>query len=138
MVSAWNRSKLDEMALPPCHAFAQFKGINGKLSCQLYQRSADMFVGVPFNIASYSLLTHMLAQICDLELGEFIWTGGDCHIYNNHMDQVKQQLERAPVNGPILEMPEFTTLEELLQTKTEDYRLVGYDPMPSIKAPMAV
>ena len=138
IVSAWNPSKLDKMALPPCHAFAQFKVINGKLSCQLYQRSADMFLGVPFNIASYSLLTHMLAQICDLEVGEFIWTGGDCHIYNNHMDQVKEQLERSPRNGPILEMPEFTTLEELLQTKTGDYRLVGYDPMPSIKAPMAV
>jgi thymidylate synthase len=97
-----------------------------------------MFLGVPFNIASYSLLTHMLAQICDLELGEFIWTGGDCHIYNNHMDQVKEQLERSPRNSPILEMPEFTTLDELLNTKTEDYNLVRYDPMPSIKAPMAV
>tara|TARA_B110000977_G_scaffold196399_1_gene276691 strand:- start:168 stop:1046 length:879 start_codon:yes stop_codon:yes gene_type:complete len=138
ILSAWNPNQLAAMALPPCHALAQFKVINGKLSCQLYQRSADMFLGVPFNIASYSLLTHMLAQICNLELGEFIWTGGDCHIYNNHFDQVKQQLERQPGNGPILEMPEFTTLEELLNTKTKDYRLVGYDPMPSIKAPMAV
>ena len=138
IVSAWNAAEVDRMALPPCHTMFQFHVQDGELSCQLYQRSADMFLGVPFNIASYSLLTHMLAQICDLELGEFIWTGGDCHIYNNHMDQVKQQLERAPVNGPILEMPEFTTLEELLQTKTEDYRLVGYNPMPSIKAPMAV
>ena len=138
IVNAWNVGELNDMALTPCHCLFQFYTANGKLSCQLYQRSADMFLGVPFNIASYSLITHMLAQICDLELGEFIWTGGDCHIYNNHMDQVKQQLERAPVNGPILEMPEFTTLEELLQTKTEDYRLVGYNPMPSIKAPMAV
>jgi thymidylate synthase len=97
-----------------------------------------MFLGVPFNIASYSLLTHMLAQICDLEVGTFIWTGGDCHIYQNHMEQVKQQLERTPVDGPILEMPEFSTLEELLATKPSDYNLVGYDPMPTIKAPMAV
>jgi len=97
-----------------------------------------MFLSVPFNIASYSLLTHMLAQIAGLEVGDFVWSGGDCHIYNNHMDQVKEQLERSPRNGPILEMPEFTTLEELLQTKTEDYKLVGYNPMPSIKAPMAV
>ena len=126
------------MTLPPCHTLAQFRVMNGKLSCQLYQRSADMFLGVPFNIASYSLLTHMLAQICDLEVGTFIWTGGDCHIYNNHMEQVKQQLERTPADGPILEMPEFSTLEELLATKPSDYNLVGYDPMPTIKAPMAV
>ena len=118
------------MTLPPCHTLAQFRVMNGKLSCQLYQRSADMFLGVPFNIASYSLLTHMLAQICDLEVGTFIWTGGDCHIYNNHMEQVKQQLERTPADGPIL--------EELLATKPSDYNLVGYDPMPTIKAPMAV
>ena len=138
ILSAWNVSEIPDMALPPCHTMSQFKVINGKLSCKLYQRSADMFLGVPFNIASYALLTHMLAQICNLELGDFIWTGGDCHIYSNHMDQVKEQLERSPSNGPILEMPEFTTLEELLNTKTSDYRLVGYDPMPSIKAPMAV
>jgi thymidylate synthase len=138
ILSAWNVSEIPDMALPPCHTMSQFKVINGKLSCQLYQRSADMFLGVPFNIASYALLTHMLAQICKLELGDFVWTGGDCHIYSNHMDQVKEQLERSPRNGPILEMPEFTTLEELLNTKTSDYRLVGYDPMPSIKAPMAV
>ena len=138
LLSAWNPSELEKMALPPCHTMSQFKVINGKLSCQLYQRSADMFLGVPFNIASYSLLTHMLAQICGLDLGEFIWTGGDCHIYNNHFDQVKQQLERSPQNGPILEMPEFKSLNELLATKTSDYRLVGYNPMDSIKAPMAV
>jgi len=138
ILSAWNPNQLEDMTLPPCHTLAQFRVINNKLSCQLYQRSADMFLGVPFNIASYSLLTHMLAQICNLDLGEFIWTGGDCHIYNNHFDQVKQQLERSPRNGPILEMPGFTSLDELLQTKTSDYRLVGYDPMDTIKAPMAV
>jgi len=126
------------MVLPPCHTLSQFKVINGKLSCQLYQRSADMFLGVPFNIASYSLLTHMLAQICNLEVGEFIWTGGDCHIYQNHFEQVSQQLERKPMKGPVLEMPTFSTLEELLETATSDYKLLGYDPMPSIKAPMAV
>ena len=138
ILSAWNPSKLDKMALPPCHTLAQFRVINGKLSCQLYQRSADMFLGVPFNIASYSLLTHMLAQICKLELGDFIWTGGDCHIYQNHMEQVKQQLERTPTKGPILEMPEFSNIAELLQTKTSDFKLVNYNPMDSIKAPMAV
>jgi thymidylate synthase len=138
ILSAWNVAEVPDMALPPCHTMSQFRVINGKLSCQLYQRSADMFLGVPFNIASYSLLTRMLAQICNLGVGEFIWTGGDCHIYSNHMNQVKEQLERTPMNGPILEMPEFNTLEELLATKTSDYRLVGYDPMPSITAPMAV
>ena len=138
ILSAWNPNQIDKMALPPCHTLAQFKVINGKLSCQLYQRSADMFLGVPFNIASYSLLTHMLAQICKLEVGDFVWTGGDCHIYQNHMDQVKQQLERTPTNGPILEMPAFENLAELLQTKTSDYKLLNYNPMESIKAPMAV
>jgi thymidylate synthase len=138
ILSAWNPSKLDKMALPPCHTLAQFRVINGKLSCQLYQRSADMFLGVPFNIASYSLLTHMLAQICKLDLGDFIWTGGDCHIYQNHMEQVNQQLERTPTKGPILEMPEFTNIAEVLKTKVSDYKLVNYNPMDSIKAPMAV
>jgi len=138
ILSAWNPILIDKMALPPCHTLVQFKVINSKLSCQLYQRSADMFLGVPFNIASYSLLTHMLAQICKLELGEFVWTGGDCHIYNNHFEQVKQQLERTPVKGPILDMPKFENLAELLQTKTSDYKLINYNPMDSIKAPMAV
>jgi len=138
ILSAWNPILIDEMALPPCHTLVQFKVINSKLSCQLYQRSADMFLGVPFNIASYSLLTHMLAQICKLELGEFVWAGGDCHIYNNHFEQVKQQLERTPVKGPILDMPKFENLAELLQTKTSDYKLINYNPMDSIKAPMAV
>ena len=138
ILSAWNPTELEMMALPPCHTMSQFKVINGKLSCQLYQRSADMFLGVPFNIASYSLLTHMLAQICGLEVGEFVWTGGDCHIYQNHMEQVKQQLEREPMSGPTLEMPEFSNIVELLETKTSDYKLIDYSPMDSIKAPMAV
>ena len=138
ILSAWNPNQLEEMALPPCHTLSQFKVINGKLSCQLYQRSADMFLGVPFNIASYSLLTHMLAQICKLELGEFIWTGGDCHIYQNHFEQVKQQLERTPMKGPTLDMPEFENIAELLETVPSDYKLLNYDPMDSIKAPMAV
>lgn len=138
ILSAWNPNKLDEMALPPCHTLAQFRVMNGKLSCQLYQRSADMFLGVPFNIASYSLLTHMLAQLCDLEVGDFVWSGGDCHIYQNHMTQVNQQLYRKPHDLPWIEMPEFTTLDELLNTKPSQYLLLGYDPMDSIKAPMAV
>lgn len=138
ILSAWNPMLIHEMALPPCHTLAQFRVMNGKLNCQLYQRSADMFLGVPFNIASYSLLTHMLAQICELDVGEFIWTGGDCHIYQNHMDQVNQQLYRKPHDLPWIEMPEFRTLEELLQTKPSEYLLLGYDPMDSIKAPMAV
>jgi thymidylate synthase len=138
ILSAWNPNQLEQMALPPCHTLAQFKVINGKLSCQLYQRSADMFLGVPFNIASYSLLTHMLAQICKLELGDFIWTGGDCHIYQNHFEQVKQQLERTPMKGPTLDMPEFSNILELLKTKPSDYKLIDYNPMDSIKAPMAV
>ena len=138
ILSAWNPMLIDEMALPPCHTMAQFRVINGKLSCQLYQRSADMFLGVPFNIASYSLLTHMLAKICGLEVGEFVWTGGDCHIYKNHMEQVEQQIQREPRTGPHLLMPTFNTLEELLNTKTSDYKLINYDPMDSIKAPMAV
>jgi thymidylate synthase len=139
ILSAWNPSQIDIMTLPPCHTMCQFRVTNGKLSCQLYQRSADMFLGVPFNIASYSLLTHMLAQICNLRVGEFIWTGGDCHIYQNHFDQVQQQLERSPSRKhPMLVMPNFDNLEQLLSTKTEDYKLMGYNPMPTIKAPMAV
>ena len=138
ILSAWNPNQLAAMTLPPCHTLAQFKVTNGKLSCQLYQRSADMFLGVPFNIASYSLLTHMLAQIAGLEVGDFVWSGGDCHIYQNHMDQVKEQLERTPVKGPTLHMPTFSTLDELLSTTTSAYTLLDYDPMLSIKAPMAV
>jgi thymidylate synthase len=138
ILSAWNPNQLAAMTLPPCHTLAQFKVTNGKLSCQLYQRSADMFLGVPFNIASYSLLTHMLAQIAGLEVGDFVWRGCDCHIYHNHMDQVKEQIERTPRKGPTLLMPKFTTLDELLATKTSAYTLLDYDPMLSIKAPMAI
>ena len=138
ILSAWNPNEISEMALPPCHTLAQFRVMNGKLSCQLYQRSADMFLGVPFNIASYSLLTHMLAQICELEVGEFVWTGGDCHIYQNHFEQVKEQVKRQPRETPHLLMPAFNNIDELLNTKTSDYKLINYDPMPSIKAPMAV
>ena len=138
ILSAWNPNQIAEMALPPCHTLAQFRVIDNRLSCQLYQRSADMFLGVPFNIASYSLLTHMLAQICDLQVGDFVWTGGDCHIYSNHIDQVKEQISRTPMALPTLCMPEFATLDQLLATKPSDYVLQNYNPMPSIKAPMAV
>ena len=138
ILSAWNPNQINEMALPPCHTLAQFKVMNGKLSCQLYQRSADMFLGVPFNIASYSLLTHMLAQLCDLKLGTFVWVGGDCHIYKNHTNQVAQQLKRTPQNLPSLQMPLFKNLDELLETKPSDYILENYSPLESIKAPMAV
>ena len=138
VLSAWNPNQINEMALPPCHTLAQFRVMNGKLSCQLYQRSADMFLGLPFNIASYSLLTHMLAQICDLKVGTFVWTGGDCHIYNNHTDQVREQLQRKPHELPAILMPVFNNITELLATSTSDYKLTNYDPMDSIKAPMAV
>jgi thymidylate synthase len=138
IVSAWNADRINVMALPPCHAMFQFYINNGELSCQLYQRSADMFLGVPFNIASYSLLVHMFAQILDLTPKEFVWTGGDCHIYNNHMEQVKQQIDRTPTAGPKLEMPEFNSLPELLTKKTNEFVLTNYNPMDSIKAPMAV
>lgn len=138
IVSAWNADRVPVMALPPCHTLFQFHVQDGELSCQLYQRSADMFLGVPFNIASYSLLTHMFAQLLDLKVGDFVWTGGDCHIYQNHMDQVREQISRAPRPGPTLEMPKFTNLNELVNTKTSDYKLINYNPMDSIKAPMAV
>lgn len=138
ILSAWNPQQLSEMALPPCHALAQFRVIDNRLSCQLYQRSADMFLGVPFNIASYSLLTHMIAQICNLQVGDFVWSGGDCHIYSTHIDQVKEQISRTPMTLPTLCMPEFATLDQLLTTKPSDYVLQNYNPMPSIKAPMAV
>jgi thymidylate synthase len=138
IVSAWNADRVNVMALPPCHTMFQFHIQDGELSCQLYQRSADMFLGVPFNIASYSLLTHMFAQLLDLKVGDFVWTGGDCHIYQNHMEQVKEQITREPRKGPTLEMPAFKDLEELVNTTPSQYKLVGYDPMESIKAPMAV
>ena len=138
ILSAWNPNQINEMALPPCHTLAQFRVMNGKLSCQLYQRSADMFLGVPFNIASYSLLTHMIAQICNLKLGSFVWVGGDCHIYKNHREQVTQQLKRKPQKLPNLIMPLFRNLNELLKTTPKDYILENYKPLESIKAPMAV
>ena len=138
ILSAWEPNQIGLMTLPPCHTMAQFRVMNGKLSCQLYQRSADMFLGVPFNIASYALLTHMLAQLTGLRVGEFVHTIGDAHIYNNHWDAVEQQLQREPVERPQLEMPAFSTLDELLNTRTRDYKLTGYTPMDTIKAPMAV
>lgn len=138
ILSAWNPVQLDQMALPPCHTLAQFRVMNGKLSCQMYQRSADMFLGVPFNIASYALLTHMLAKITGLQVGEFIWAGGDCHIYSNHFEQVKEQLSRDPQTLPLLNMPDFEDLESLLCTFPEMYKLENYKPMDSIPAPMAV
>lgn len=138
ILSAWSADQINLMALPPCHTLAQFRVINGKLSCQLYQRSADMFLGVPFNIASYALLTHIIARICDLEVADFVWTGGDVHIYSNHMDQVRLQLERTPRNLPSLEMPKLENILDLINSRTSDYVLHDYDPMENIKAPMAV
>ena len=138
IVSAWNADRVNVMALPPCHTLFQFHVQDGELSCQLYQRSADMFLGVPFNIASYSLLTHMFAQLLDLKVGDFVHTIGDAHIYQNHMEQVKEQITREPRVGPTLEMPVFKDLEQLVNTKPSDYKLIGYNPMDSIKAPMAV
>ena len=138
IVSAWNADMVNVMALPPCHTLFQFHVQDGELSCQLYQRSADMFLGVPFNIASYSLLTHMFAQLLNLKVGDFVWTGGDCHIYSNHMEQVQEQITREPRPGPTLEMPQFKDLDELVKTTPSQYKLVGYNPMDSIKAPMAV
>lgn len=137
ILSAWNVAKIDEMALPPCHCFAQFYVTkSGKLSCQLYQRSADMFLGVPFNIASYALLTHMIAQVCGLQVGEFVWTGGDVHIYSNHIEQVKEQLLREPTELPTLVID--TTITNIDDFTMDSFVLKDYDPMPSIKAPMAV
>ena len=136
IVSAWNVSELNDMALPPCHAFFQFYVADGKLSCQLYQRSADMFLGVPFNIASYALLTYMLAQQVGLEPGEFVWTGGDVHIYENHMDQVLKQLEREPYEYPQLRITR--KLASIFDYKLEDFEVVDYKHHPTIKAPIAV
>ena len=138
ILNSWNVNEIDKMSLPPCHTLAQFYVAEGKLSCQLYQRSADMFLGVPFNIASYSLLTHILASITGLKVGEFVWTGGDCHIYNNHLPQVLQQMSRKPSKSPVLVIPEFASLEEVLNSSIEDYVLENYAPLPTIKAEMAV
>lgn len=136
IVSAWNVGCIEDMALPPCHAFFQFYVADGKLSCQLYQRSADLFLGVPFNIASYSLLVLMLAQACDLQPGEFIWTGGDCHIYSNHMEQVHTQLAREPRTWPTMRLNPHK--KDVFAFEYEDFTLEGYDPYPGIKAPVAV
>ena len=138
IVSAWNVDKIDKMALPPCHTMFQFHIQDNELSCQLYQRSADMFLGVPFNIASYALLTHIMSNILKLQPGDFIWTGGDCHIYNNHFEQVKEQVTRKPKTAPTLEMPNFKNIESVITSKPKDFKLVNYEPMDSIKAPMAV
>ena len=136
IVSAWNVADLPKMALMPCHAFFQFHVANGKLSCQLYQRSADIFLGVPFNIASYALLTHMLAQQCDLDVGDFIWTGGDCHIYDNHHEQVQTQLARAPYPYPVLNIKRRP--ETIFDYGYEDFEVLEYQHHPAIKAPVAV
>jgi len=136
VVSAWNVADLREMALMPCHAFFQFYVADGRLSCQLYQRSADVFLGVPFNIASYALLTHMLAQQCDLEVGDFVWTGGDCHIYDNHREQVETQLARTPFPYPSLRLHRRPA--SIFEYSFEDFEVVGYQHHPAIRAPVAV
>jgi thymidylate synthase len=136
LVSAWNVGELEQMRLMPCHALFQFYVAAGRLSCQLYQRSADVFLGVPFNIASYALLTHMFAQQCDLEPGEFIWTGGDCHLYLNHLEQAKLQLARAPFPPPRLNIRRRPAT--LFDYTSEDFELVGYQHHPAIAAPVAV
>jgi len=136
IVSAWNVGEIPNMALPPCHAFMQFYVADGKLSCQLYQRSADIFLGVPFNIASYALLTHMVAQQCDLEPGDFIWTGGDCHIYSNHFEQVELQLSREPYPYPKLNIKRKPPT--LFDYEYEDFEIVDYQFHPHIKGQVAV
>ncbi|OGO94583.1 MAG: thymidylate synthase [Coxiella sp. RIFCSPHIGHO2_12_FULL_42_15] len=136
IVNAWNVGEIRHMALPPCHLLMQFFVMKGQLSCQLYQRSADAFLGVPFNIASYSLLTYMVAKICDLQPKEFIWTGGDCHIYSNHFQQVEQQLSRTPRALPQLIIKR--TPDAIDQFDFSDFEFVNYDPHPSIRAPVAV
>lgn len=136
IVSAWNVADLPRMALAPCHAFFQFYVADGKLSCQLYQRSADIFLGVPFNIASYALLTHMMAQQCNLEVGDFIWTGGDCHLYSNHLEQVDLQLSRD-----FFPLPKLNILrkpDSIFDYEFEDFEIVGYESHPHIKAPVAI
>ncbi len=136
IVNAWNVAQLGDMALPPCHTMFQFYVADGRLSCQLYQRSADVFLGLPFNIASYALLTLMVAQVCGLEPGEFIWTGGDVHLYSNHMEQVERQLAREPRSLPVMHLN--PDVKDIFEFRYEDFRLEGYDPHPGIKAPVAV
>ena len=136
IVSAWNVGEIENMALPPCHAFFQFYVADGKLSCQLYQRSADIFLGVPFNIASYALLLHMMAQQCDLDVGDFVWTGGDVHLYSNHLEQTDLQLSREPLPLPKLVIGRKP--ESIFDYKFEDFVIEGYESHPHIKAPVAV
>lgn len=136
IVSAWNPGMIQDMALPPCHAFFQFYVADGKLSCQLYQRSADIFLGVPFNIASYAMLTHMIAQVCNLEVGDFVHTLGDAHIYLNHMDQVKEQLSRE--FRPLPKLVVNPEVKDIMDFKFDDFAIEGYDPHPHIKAQVAV
>lgn len=138
IVSAWNAGEVDKMALPPCHTLFQFHVQDKELNCQLYQRSADMFLGVPFNIASYSLLTCIVAKLLKLKPGDFIWTGGDCHIYQNHFKQAKEQIRREPQPAPKLLMPNLQSLAGVIRAKPKEFQLLGYSPMESIKAPMAV
>ena len=135
ILTAWNPPELDQMALPPCHVMAQFDVTDGYLSCQMYQRSCDMFLGVPFNIASYSLLVHIIARECGLKVGDFVWTGGDCHIYNNHFDAVEEQLSREPKPLPTLV---FTEGKKIADYNIDDFVLDNYNPDPAIKAEMAV
>jgi thymidylate synthase len=136
IVSAWNPAEVDKMALPPCHTMFQFYVADGKLSCQLYQRSADYFLGVPFNIASYALLTHMFAQQCDLQPGDFVWTGGDVHLYTNHIEQAKLQLSREPFDLPQLNIRRKPA--SIFEYQYEDFEIVNYQTHPGIKAPIAV
>lgn len=136
IVSAWNVADLDKMALQPCHALFQFYVANGELSCQLYQRSADIFLGVPFNIASYALLTHMVAQQCELQVGDFVWTGGDVHLYSNHIEQAQEQLRRAPLPPPRLRIARKPA--DLFSYRFEDFEILDYQSHPAIKAPVAV
>jgi thymidylate synthase len=136
IVSAWNPAEVEAMALPPCHCLFQFYAANGRLSCQLYQRSADVFLGVPFNIASYALLTMMMAQVTGLEPGEFIWTGGDCHLYSDHLEQARRQLTREPRRLPRMRLN--PAISDILAFRFEDFTLEGYDPHPHIKAKVAV
>jgi thymidylate synthase len=136
IVSAWNVAEVENMALPPCHAFFQFYVADGKLSCQLYQRSADIFLGVPFNIASYALLTMMVAQVCGLQYGDFVHTLGDAHLYNNHIDQARLQLSREPRKLPVMELN--PSVKDIFDFKFEDFTLMNYDPHPHIKGAVAV
>jgi len=136
IVSAWNVGEIPRMKLPPCHAFFQFYVAGGRLSCQLYQRSADLFLGVPFNVASYALLTHMVAQQCDLGVGDFVWTGGDCHLYLNHLEQVDEQLARTPFPLPRLSLKRRPPT--IFDYDLDDIEIVGYQHHPAIKAPVAV